>query len=82
MALAVADLVADDQVFGVAAAAFTQRQDVLQCGGFWCDMVAADPARHLAMQLTGHSAVDLDSNMSQTTHGHIFKQKRDFNQIC
>ena len=82
MALAVADLMADSQIFGVAAAALAQRLDVFQCGGLGRDMLTADPARHLAMQLTGHSAVDLDSNMSQTAHGHIFKQKRDFNQIC
>ena len=75
MALAVADFMADGQVLGMAVAAIAQRLDVLQRGGFWRDMLPADPARHDAMQLARHGSVHLDAKVLQTAHCRIFPQK-------
>jgi hypothetical protein len=68
MPLAVADFMADGQVFRVAVAAFAQRLDVLQRGGLARDVFAADPARHHAVELPRHGLVDLVPGMPQPAH--------------
>jgi hypothetical protein len=78
MALAIADFMADGQILGMAVAAVAQRLDVLQRGGLWRDMLAADPARHDAMQLARHGFVHLDAEVSQTAHAGIFLQNTRF----
>ena len=76
MALAIASLVANRQIFGVAVAAIAQGLDMLQRGCVWRDMLAANPARHDAVQLPRNGFVHLDPEMPQTTHRHIFVQKQ------
>jgi hypothetical protein len=76
VALAVAHLVADGQIFGMAVAAVAQGLNVLERGGLGRDMLAADPARHAAMQLPGHSSVDFDSGVAQAAHSGIVGQKQ------
>ena len=51
MALAVADFMADGQVFGMAVAAVAQGLNVFQRRRLGRDMLAAHPAWHHAMQL-------------------------------
>ena len=58
MPAVVAGIVADGQIFGMAVATLAQRLNVLQRGISLRHVLAADPARHLAVQLTGHGFVD------------------------
>ena len=81
MALAIADFVADGEVVGVAAAAFTEWLHVLQRGGFKRDMLAADPTRHDAMKLARDHAVNLDPGMTQTAHA-VFSGKKESAALC
>ena len=76
MALAIADFMADGQVFGVAVAAVAQRLDMLQRGRLGRDMFAADPAGHDAMKLAGDGSVHFDSEVAQTAHADIFVPNR------
>ena len=76
MALAVARFVADRQVFRVAIAAVAASLNMLQRGRLWHDMLAANPARHDAVQLPGNGFVHLDAEVAQTAHRHIFVQKQ------
>jgi hypothetical protein len=52
----------------VAVAAFAQGLNMLKRSGLGRDMLAADPARHSAMQLPGHGSVDFDSGVAQAAH--------------
>ena len=58
MSLLVARRMADRQVGLVAVAAIAQGVDVLQRCVNDVDMLAAHPARHLAVQLAGDGVVD------------------------
>ena len=69
MTLTIADLVTDGQIFCVAVAALAERLNMLQCGGLARHVLAANPARHRAMQLTGDRLVDLVAGMAQSAHG-------------
>ena len=82
MALAVADFMADGQVFGMAVAAVAQGLNVFQRRRLGRDVLAAHPARHHAMQLAGHGAVHLDAKVLQTAHAGIFIQKNEFPGRC
>ena len=68
MTLAIADLMADGEIFCMAVAALTERLNVLQRGGVRRHMFAANPARHRAVQLTGNRLVDLVAGMAQSAH--------------
>ena len=82
MALAVAHLVADGQVLGMAVAAVALGLNVFQRRGLGRDMLAANPARHHAVQLAGDGAVHLDAKVLQTAHAGIFMQKNEFSGRC
>ena len=71
MALAVAAFVADGKIFSMAVAAFAQCLNVLQRGGIRADMLAAHPAGHYAMQLSGDGFVHLDAEVLQTARPAI-----------
>lgn len=73
MALVVAKLMADGQIFNVAVAAFTQGLDVLQRGGGVQHMLTADPAGHHAMQLARHGFVDFVAGEGESAHGSILR---------
>ena len=68
MALLVAHAVADGQVLQVAAAAFAARANVLQRGQLRRHMLAANPARHLAVKLARNGCVDLDAGGMEPAH--------------
>lgn len=72
MALVVAQLVADGQVFGMAVAAFTLGFDVLKRGRLGQHVLTAHPARHHAVQLPGHRFVHFLSGLIQPAHAEIF----------
>ncbi len=76
MALAIADFMADGEIFGVAVAPFTPGLYMLQRCRLRRDMLAANPAWHHAVELARHRLVHLDPKVSQTAHGDIFTQKR------
>lgn len=76
MALAIADFMADGEVFCVAVATVAQGLNMLERRRFWRDMLAANPAWHHAVKLARHYFVYLDPMVSQTAHGDIFTQKR------
>ena len=59
MALIVADLMTDSQVFRVAVSTLTQRLNMLQRGSGWRHMFTTNPTRHLAMKLPCHGFVNL-----------------------
>ena len=63
MTLLVARRVTDGQIFDVAVAAFAQRLNVLQTRVNPFDVLAAQPARHLAMQLAGDGFVDFQAGV-------------------
>lgn len=68
MALVVAELVADGQVFRMAVAAFAPWLDVFQrCGG-GRHMLAADPARYKPMQLARNRLVDFVAGVGEFAH--------------
>lgn len=71
MALVVAQLVADGQIFNMAVAAFAQGLDVLQRGGSVQHMLTADPTGHHAMQLACHGFVDFVAGEGESAHGSI-----------
>jgi len=77
MALAIADLMADGEIFCMAVAAIAQGLNVFQRRGLGRDMFAAYPARHHAMKLARHRFVHLDPEVTQTAHAGIFVQNRD-----
>jgi hypothetical protein len=52
----------------MAVAALTQRLNVFQCRIGRRHMLAAHPARYLAMQLAGHSLVDFVSGEAKFAH--------------
>lgn len=68
----VAGAMADSQVFQVAAAALALGADVLQGGVFGRDVLTADPAGHLPMQLPGDGVVDLGPGEREAAHALIF----------
>lgn len=68
VALLVAYTVADGQVLKVAAAAFAARVNVLQRGQLRRHMLAANPARHLAVKLARNGRVDLDAGGMEPAH--------------
>jgi hypothetical protein len=76
MALAIADFMADGQVFCVAVAAVAQCLNVFQRRGLERDMFAANPARHDAMELSRDCFIHLDPKVSQTAHDGIFMQNK------
>ena len=76
MALAIADFMADGQVFCVAVAAIAQGLDVFQRRRLGRDMFAADPARHDAMELPRDCFIHLDPQVCQSAHGGIFMQNK------
>ena len=71
MALVVAQFVADGQVVRMAVAAFSQGLDMFQRRGSGQHMLAADPARHHAMQLPRHRFVHFLSGLIQSAHAEI-----------
>ena len=68
MTLAIANPVADGEVFCMAVAALAERLNVLQRGGLARHMFAANPARHHAVALTGYRLVDLVAGVAQSAH--------------
>ena len=68
MTLAIANPVADGEVFCMAVAALAERLNVLQRRGVRRDVFAANPARHGAVELTGDRLVDLVAGMAQSAH--------------
>lgn len=71
MALVIAEIVADGQVFCMAVAAFAQGLDVFQRGGRGQHMLAADPAGHNTMQLASHRLVDLVAGVGEFAHDEM-----------
>ena len=69
MALLVALQMADRQVISVAVAALAAGRDVFKRGVFGGDVLAAHPARHLAVQLAGYGGVDFDAQGGECAHG-------------
>ena len=72
MARLVAGGVADGQILQMAVTTVSQRPDVLQGGHCGLDMLAADPARHLAVQLPGDSPVNLVAGVAESAHAGLF----------
>ena len=54
MALTIAHLMTDGEVFCMTVAALAERLNMLQRGGFARHVFAANPARHHTVQLTGN----------------------------
>lgn len=71
----VAGAMADGQIFQVAAAALALGADVLQRSVFRGDVLTADPAGHLPMQLPGDGVVDLGPGEREAAHALIFGAK-------
>ena len=68
MALTIAHLMTDGEVFCMAVAALAERLNMLQRGGFVRHVFAANPARHRSVQLTGDRLVDLVAGVAQSAH--------------
>ena len=71
---------ADREILRMAAAAFAQRLDVLQRGIHPRHVLAAHPARHLAMQLPGYGFVDLVAGEAQAAHNQT--PLRGISMVC
>lgn len=69
MALVVANIVADGQVFCMAVSSCAQWFDVFQCGGRGQHMLSTDPARHNTMHLASHGPVNFVAGMGEFAHG-------------
>jgi hypothetical protein len=67
MPLMVTTVMADRQIVLMAAAAFTQRLNVLQRGIGMRHMLPANPTRHRTMQLARYRFVDLVAGELETT---------------
>ena len=72
MALVIAQLVADGQVFGMAVTAFAFGFDVLQRRCFRQHMLTTHPAGHHAVQLPCHGFVHFFSGLIQSAHAVAF----------
>lgn len=68
MAGLVAHGMADGQILQMAVATVGQWPDVLQGGRRGLHMIAADPARHLAMQLACDGLVNLVAGVAESAH--------------
>ena len=68
MSAGVAVVMADSQIFGVAVAACTEWLDMFKCGVTGRNMLAANPTRHLPVQLTRYGLVDFVAREAQPTH--------------
>ena len=70
MALMVANRVTNRQIFEMTVATLTERLNMLKRGIAGQHMLAANPARHLPMQLARHGLVNLVAGMAQLTHSN------------
>lgn len=72
MPLAIADLVADGEILRMAVAAFAAGLNVLQGRRLGGHVLAANPARHCAVELPRHGFVDLVAGQPQPAHSVPF----------
>lgn len=68
MALVIAELVANGQVFNMAVAAFAERLNVLQRGRLMQHMFATYPAGHHTMHLACYGFIDLVAGVGEFAH--------------
>lgn len=71
MAPPVAMAMADSQVLQMAAATLALGPDVFQRGVGGADVLAADPAGHLSMQLPGDGVVNLGAGQGEAAHACV-----------
>ncbi len=79
MALVVAYIMADRQIFQVAAPPFAQRLDMLQGCRTGHHMLTANPAGHHAMHLPSDRFVDLVTRVGKFAHGRQCTSRHPLN---
>jgi len=78
VALVVAAVMADGQIFLVTVAAFAQRLNVLQRGIGMRHVLPADPTRHHAMQLARYRFVNFVAGELEAAQGVTSPKRSEF----